>query len=263
MRAPGLNRQWIGVIHLLPLPGAPAWKGGTSIVEAALRDARAFVEGGIDTLIVENFGDTPFFADSVPAETVAAMSLAIDAVQREPGVASVGVNVLRNDARSALGIAAATGADFVRINVHTGSMFTDQGWIQGQAASSLRLRASLCPAVRLLCDVHVKHAVPVPGEGLEDAARDAHLRGRADALIVSGAATGSAPDVARVERVRGAVGPSATILIGSGVDASNARELLEHADGAIVGTAVKRGGDVAAPVDADRVGALLRSVSHD
>ncbi|MFS6827099.1 BtpA/SgcQ family protein [Cyanobium sp. ATX-6F1] len=52
----------IGVVHLQPLPGSPLWAGDLEAVQAAaLADARAYLEGGADGLIVENFGDAPFW----------------------------------------------------------------------------------------------------------------------------------------------------------------------------------------------------------
>lgn len=254
---------------MLPTPGAPAGDlgaGGGSmdrLLEAAVRDAGAFVEGGVSQLVVENYHDAPFWKAGVASETVAALALAVDRVRQVDGVGPVGVNVLRNDARAALGIAAATGAGFVRVNVHTGAMFTDQGLIEGLAAETLRERARLAPSVRILADVHVKHATPISGEAIEDAARDAVHRGRADGLIVSGVATGSAPSAERVAQVRTAVGGGVPILIGSGFRLENAAELLAHADGAIVGTAAKVDGVVANPVDPARVKALVSAVAAE
>lgn len=252
----------IGVIHLAPTPGTPMAPADPAsamaeLLERATADARAYAAGGVSSLVVENFHDAPFYSGSVLPETVAALTLAAAQVAAVPGIDQLGINVLRNDVRSGLGVAAAAGAGFVRVNVHTGMMYTDQGPVVGEASHTLRTRRSLCPSVAILADVHVKHATPVPGEALEDAARDAVLRGRADALIVSGVATGSAPDPDRVGRVRAAVGDGVPLLIGSGFSMENARELLAHADGAIVGTAVKRGGDVREPVDPDRVAELV------
>jgi membrane complex biogenesis BtpA family protein len=247
------KRLLIGVVHLPATPGAPRFAGDRSaIARRAVDDARMLVGGGCDAVIVENFGDVPFFAHSVPPETIAALALAVAAVVEAVGDVPVGVNVLRNDARAALGICAATGARFVRINVHVGAAVTDQGLIEGDAVTTLRERQRLCPGVALLCDVHVKHAMPLGGGSIESAARDTLLRGLADALIVSGVATGSAPDVARLVAVRKAV-PGAPLLIGSGLAETNARKLLAHCNGAIVGTSLKRGGEVGQPVEAVRV----------
>jgi membrane complex biogenesis BtpA family protein len=267
---PAQRLQFVGVVHAGALPGSPRHVVHDAasqraaplerLIAAAVADADDLVRGGVDALIVENFGDAPFWKESVPSETIAALALVVDAVQRTvKGRVPVGVNVLRNDVRAALGIAAATGASFVRVNVHTGSAATDQGLIEGRAAETLRERARLCPHVAIWADVHVKHATPLGRETIAEAAQDAAHRGLADALIVTGAATGSAPDARRVEDVRAAV-QGAAIYVGSGVTEANAALLLAHADGAIVGTALKHGGRVSAPVDPERVQRMRRAL---
>jgi membrane complex biogenesis BtpA family protein len=252
------KRVLIGVVHLFATPGSPRFAGDRgALVRRALDDARALVDGGCDALIVENFGDVPFFAGSVPPECIASMALALAAVIALAGERPVGVNVLRNDARAALGLCAATGAQFVRVNVHTGAAVTDQGLIEGRAAETVRERARLCPGVALLCDVHVKHATPLGGESIEGAALDTLRRGLADALILSGPATGSAPDAREIAAVRKAVG-DAPILVGSGLDERNAKQLLARANGAIVGTSLKHRGRVGEPVELARVKRLRK-----
>ena len=247
---------FVGVVHLGALPGAPRFEGDLdAVLAAAAADARALAAGGADALIVENFGDAPFFKESVPAETVAALTLGVQVVREAAPTLPVGVNVLRNDAASALGIAAVTGAAFVRVNVHVGAMVTDQGVIEGRAAETLRLRERLCPGLPLLCDVHVKHAVPLGGGDLGVAARDTWYRGLASALIVSGTGTGAGVATADLEAVRAAV-PEAPVWIGSGLDLASLPTLAPLCDGALVGTALKREGRVEASVDEARVRAL-------
>lgn len=251
----GTGRPLIGMVHLRALPGAPAHRSMRDVLEAARRDAAALAEGGCNAIMVENFGDAPFFPGSVPPETVAGITVAAAAV-REAVSLPLGINVLRNDAPAALGIAVATGAAFIRVNVLTGGMYTDQGWIEGRAHEVLRSRAALRADVAILADVLVKHAAPPPGTHAAAAARDLWHRGGADALIVTGAATGEAVDVARLEAVRRAV-PDAPILAGSGVTAANAAEVLRHANGAIVGSAVQREGRAGAGVEVERVRAVV------
>lgn len=222
------------------------------VLQLAVADARVMAGAGCDALIVENFGDAPFFAEHVPAETIAALTRAVDAVMSVAGELPVGVNVLRNDARSGLGICAVTGASFLRVNVHTGAAASDQGLLTGRAAETLRERERLCPEVALICDVHVKHASPIGTGDISEAAADTARRGLADVLIVTGSATGSAPHPNELARVREAVGAT-PILIGSGLTESNAPALLAQASGAIVGTSLKRDGRVSEPVDEGRV----------
>lgn len=250
----------IGMVHLRPLPGSPRWAGSMQdVLRAAERDARALEEGGVDALIVENFGDAPFLPARVAAETVAAMTCAVEQVMRAVSL-PVGVNVLRNDALSALGICAAVGAAMIRVNVHTGAMLTDQGWINGTAHETLRVRERICSNVAVLADILVKHATPPAGLTIEDAARDTWHRGLADALIVSGAGTGLPARSEDAERARRAV-PEASILIGSGLTEENAPELLRYADGAIVGSAFKESGLADSPVLVGRVRQLIDVVA--
>jgi membrane complex biogenesis BtpA family protein len=245
----------LGMVHLRPLPGAPLFgESLDAVIDAALADARAIVDGGGDGILFENFGDRPFRKAGVAAITIAAMTRVIAEVVR--GVAlPFGVNVLRNDARAALAIAAATGAAFIRVNVHCGVMFTDQGMIEGDAAETLRLREAIAPDVAIFADHFVKHAVPPAGIDAAQAAKDLRHRGLADAVLVSGAETGAAPDAEQLRVVREAIG-DAPILVGSGLSAANAKAFAD-ADGAIVGTAIKREGRVDEPVERQRVERLV------
>jgi membrane complex biogenesis BtpA family protein len=246
----------IGVVHLLPTPGTVRYGGSmAAVLEAAEADAAALADGGADAVVVENFGDVPFRAERVDPETVAAMALAVDRVRARFGAGPVGVNCLRNDARSALGLCAATGAGFLRVNVHTGAAVTDQGLVQGRADETLRERARLGLDATLLVDVHVKHAVPLGGGGIEDAARDAVGRGLAEGLIVSGRATGDPVDERDLERV-GQACPDVPLLIGSGLDLEGARRLAPRISGAVVATRLQVEGRIAA----ERVAAMREAL---
>lgn len=247
----------IGVVHLAPLPGSPRWQGDIRVVlKKAVADAQAYERGGAHAVVVENFGDVPFTKGPVGPETVAAMGVLGSAV-REAISLPLGFNVLRNDGRSGLALCASCGGSFVRVNVHTGAMLTDQGIIEGDAYGLVRYRQAIAPGTAILADVHVKHAVPLGDGTIEDSARDTIERGLADALIISGIGTGMAVDPEDLRRVRVAC-PEARILLGSGVNVENVSQFLPHADGFIVGSSLKRGGQLSAPVDSKRVAALAR-----
>lgn len=230
------------------------------VINAAVSDGAALAEAGFPCLLVENFGDVPFFADAVPGETVASMTVAISEVGKASGL-PVGVNVLRNDARTAVGIAAATEAPFIRVNVLAGVMYTDQGPIVGQAAAVARQRQALCPTTEIWADVMVKHATPPPGSDIAQITADTVERGLADAVIVSGAATGVPVDATLGAQVRAVVGDHVRVVIGSGATPGNLTELMSFADTIIVGSFLKVDGDARRPVDPERARQMVEAAT--
>ena len=250
--------QLIGMVHVGPLPGSPRYRPPCGdVVRRAVEDAATLHEAGFDAVLVENYGDAPYFADNVPDTTVAALARVVMAT-RDAVDLPVGVNVLRNDAIAAMSIAAACEARFIRVNVLSGTMYTDQGVIEGRAAHLARLRASVGPEIEVLADVFVKHATPPPGLRIEEAAADLRHRAMADGLILSGRATGLPTDPETIERVRKAV-PDARLLVGSGVTSERVAGLAGIVDGVIVGTSIKEMGNIHRPVDIDRASALVQA----
>ena len=248
-----------GVLHLPPLPGAPAGGGDfQAVVDHALRDADALMAGGVRSVIIENFGDAPFFATTVPPHVPAMMSVIGSRVRER--FEAIGINVLRNDGHAALGVAAAVRADFVRVNVFTGAAWTDQGLIQGQAAELTRYRALLEQrSVAIMADVLVKHAVPAGTSCIETLAREALGRGGADGLIVTGNGTGQPTDIDDVRRVKDAAGDK-PVWVGSGATPATIDAIRQNADGVIVGTYLHREGDIRAPIDVDRVRSITEAM---
>jgi membrane complex biogenesis BtpA family protein len=263
----GVDQPVVGMVHLAPLPGSPRFAGDRDLIyNRAVYDAEALEAGGVDGVVVENFGDAPFYPDDVPKHVVAEMTTAVSAVVDAVDL-PVGVNVLRNDAEAALSVAAATGADFVRVNVHTGARVTDQGVVEGDAHETMRLRDRLDADVRVLADVDVKHSAPLGGEGFDpEVVAETVERGLADGVVVSGTGTGHAVDTDRLAAVakRSAdLDVGAPVFVGSGVTVETVGELFDVADGAIVGTALKRSGRTTNPVDEARVRELVAAAHTD
>ncbi len=251
------RRPVIGVVHLLPLPGSPRARRLEEILRRARADARALEAGGVDGLLVENFGDAPFTPGAVDPQVVAAMAVAARELRRGSR-RPVGVNVLRNDPRAALAAALAAGASFIRVNVHVGAAHTDQGRIEGRAHETLRFRRAIGSRAAIFADVFVKHARPAGRTDLATAARETAYRGLADVLLVTGPETGAPADPGRLRAVKEAV-PDRPVYAASGVSEETAADLA-GADGFIVGTAFKRGGCVENPVDPRRVRRIVRAL---
>ncbi len=262
----GNRSPLVGMVHLPPLPGAPRFDGNREALrERARADASTLFDGGMDAVLVENFGDAPFYPEAVPTHVVAELTAVAQEISTQVDC-PLGVNVLRNDARAALSVAAAAGGSFVRVNVHTGARVTDQGIVEGLAHETVRLRETIDTDVAILADVAVKHSVPAAQRDLDAVVADLVARGLADGLVVSGSATGDPADrdhLTAVLDARDAVDADVPVLVGSGVTADNVDTLLDLSDGAIVGTALKRDSEVTNPVEADRVASLVAAVREN
>jgi predicted TIM-barrel enzyme len=80
----------------------------------------------------------------------------------------------------------------------------------------------------------------------------------ADAVVVTGEATGRPVNLELLARVRSA-SEGRPVVIGSGLSPDNAAQLLPLVEAAIVGTWVKVDGQVRNPVDLDRVRTLVEA----
>lgn len=239
----------VGVIHLAPLPESPRYGGDlAAVVASAARDAEALAAAGFDGVMVENFGDAPFFPGAVPPITVAAMTACALAVRAAAPRLALGINVLRNDAEAALAVAVASRAAMVRVNVHTGSRVTDQGLVEGRAHHTVRLRRALgAEGVALLCDVDVKHSAPLAARPIGEEAHDLAERGLADAVLVTGSGTGRGASHGDLAAVLAAV--HVPVLVASGATVETLRD-LRGAHGVIVGSCLRVSGRAGDPIDA-------------
>ena len=249
----------IGVVHLLPLPSSPRWGGNLKAVrERAEQEATALAAGGVDGIIIENFFDAPFAKNQVDPAVVSAMTLIVQRVMNLV-MLPVGINVLRNDAKSAIAIASCVNAQFIRVNVLTGIMATDQGVIEGEAHELMRYRRELGSAVGIFADVGVKHAYPLGSPPLATAVQETVERGLADGIIISGSTTGDPPTLDDLETAASAAGGK-PVFIGSGATWDNVPRLLGAADGVIVASSLKRNGHIHNPIDPIRVSQFVEAV---
>src|SRR5262245_11276312 len=257
----GAPKPVIGMVHLWPLPGAPGYTGYgmQAIIDHALRDAEALVEGGVDGLVVENMWDHPYYvgAEVKPEAMTAQAVAAAEIVKNFP--LPVGINVIHNGGVVCLSIAVAARARFIRVCILTGSRLWDTGELDhGCAADLVRKRKELyAEEIHLFADVDKKHSVAFPGIDLSTHIEWCEFYG-ADALIVTGRMTGSAPDVEKVREAKSLA--SRPILVGSGSNQENIGAFLQYADGVIVGSSLITDGVMQNPVDLKRVRAFMDAV---
>ncbi|HLP89090.1 MAG TPA: BtpA/SgcQ family protein [Nostocaceae cyanobacterium] len=252
----------IGVVHLLPLPTSPRWGGNLkAVIDRAEQEATALASGGVDGIIVENFFDAPFTKNQVDPAVVSAMTIVVQRIQNLVTL-PIGLNVLRNDGKSAMAIASCVNAQFIRVNVLTGVMATDQGLIEGEAHQLLRYRRELGTDIKIFADVLVKHARPLSSPNLTVAVKDTIERGLADAVILSGWATGSPPNLEDLELASKAANGT-PVFIGSGADWENVSSLLSAANGVIVSSSLKRRGQIEQPIDPIRVSQFVEAAHQN
>lgn len=252
------NNPIIGVVHLAPLPTTARWTGKLSqVIARAEQEATALAAGGVDGIIIENFFDAPFAKERVDPAIVSAMTLVVDRLKGMV-MLPMGINVLRNDAHSAMAIATCAEVEFIRVNVLTGVMATDQGIIEGKAHELLRYRRELGSNVAILADVLVKHARPLGAPNLTTAVQDTIQRGLADGVILSGWATGSPPSIEDLE-LAAAAAEDTPVFIGSGANWENISQLMQAADGVIVASSLKRHGDIRETIDPLKVAQFVEA----
>lgn len=245
----------IGMVHCWPMPGAPGYTGYgmNTIIDHAKADTEALLAGGCDGVIVENMWDIPFRAGAhIPPESIAAHAVVAAAVRAECHL-PMGINLVHNGGVALLAIAIAARAEFIRVCMFTGAGVWDAGsFDEGCAADLMRRRKELhAEDIKIIADVDKKHSVRFPGIDLATHIEWTRFFG-ADALIISGRMTGDAPDLGKVREAKALAGDR-PIIIGSGADDQNIGAFMTVADGVIVGSSIKRDGQIAEPVDVERV----------
>ena len=249
----GSTKPIIGVVHLPALPGYPATPGIEAAIDKALKDLAALEKGGAHGVLVENEYDRPHRVLSAP-ETTAAMTRITREVAAAARTIVVGAEILLNDPKASLAVALAAGGSFIRTDYFVDPMTRPEhgGEMAIDPEGLLAYRHTIGgDDIMILADVQVKYATMLVERSLAQSASLAAEKG-ADAIVVSGDATGDPPAVDAVAEAKSGAGRTPVIL-GSGLDRDNAAALLAVADGAIVGTSLKAGDYIAA----DRVAELV------
>ncbi len=251
----GVRKPIIGMLHLPPLPGSPIYNGGglKDAIGRALQDAQALLEGGVDGLEVENFSDPTYFSQEVGPELVAAMAVISAQVVRATSK-PIGICTL-SDPKASLAVAHAVGAQFIRATFFTEASVDVSGLVLPRPHELLRFRKFLDPSVKIFADVHIKHSAPLVDRPMGDSALDAKYF-LADAIIISGTHTGKETRQDDIVEAKEAVGEF-PVLVGSGFRKETAARILQTADGAIVGTSIKKDGISSNVVDRRRVKELM------
>ena len=251
---------FIGMVHVGALPGTPrSSQTVAELIRTAVQDVWTLAEGGCDAVLVENMHDAPYLRREVGSEIVAAMTAVCRAINDATDL-PCGVQVLAGANEASLAVALAAGCDFVRVEGFVFGHVADEGWMDACAGPLLRYRKMIgAEHIAIWADVKKKHAAhaATADVSLAETVKAAEFFG-ADAIIVTGEATGRETSTADLASARGAT--KLPIVVGSGVTAENAAAMLQHADAVIVGSSLKSGGHWSGPVDLERVQAVAAAV---
>lgn len=248
------------MVHVGALPGTPAATQSLREIEAvAVRETKLYRDAGVDGLLIENMHDTPYLRGRVGPEIVAAMAVIARAVKETSGL-PCGVQILAAANREALAVAHAAGLDFIRAEGFAFAHVADEGIIQSCAADLLRYRRTIgAGRIQVWADVkkkHSSHAITAD-VGIGETAHAVEFM-RGDAVIVTGAVTGDAPQSDDVRAVKHAT--RLPVFLGSGVTAANLASYLDAADGFIVGSEFKVSGHWSGALDPKRIRRFMRAV---
>jgi membrane complex biogenesis BtpA family protein len=220
----GVPRALVGVVHTGGLPGTPAGAAAIDqIVETAVAEARRYASAGFHGVLIENTHDRPYLKGTVGPEITAALAVIGHEVRRAAAL-PLGVQVLAGANHSALAVALACGASFVRVEGFVFAHVADEGIIESSAGALLRYRRAIGAGhIRVFADIKKKHSAHAltADVSLAETAKAAEFF-LVDGVIVSGVATGEPTDPSEVRSVARAVG--VPTLVGSGVTLDNVHD---------------------------------------
>lgn len=243
----------IGMVHLLPLPGTPAYSAEIGeIISLAVEEAKLYQELGLDAIIIENMHDIPYLNRNVGPEIVSSFTAVACAIRREVTL-PIGIQILAGANKPAIAVAQASGLDFIRAEGYVFGHLADEGYMDSDAGEILRYRRAIgAESIAVFTDIkkkHSSHALTADISIGETASAAEFFR--ADGVIVTGSSTGKEADHEELREVRRATG--LPVLIGSGLTPENIAGYRALADGFIVGSYFKQGGIWSHPIDPERV----------
>jgi uncharacterized protein len=223
-----MKKKIIGMIHLKDLDDE-------NVIKQALEDLNNLETGGIKTVIIENWEDNsscPFISNEEKNKLIKIVEIIKKSTKLE-----IGINVLPNDYRSAFEIAKKCNLSFIQVDVLVDKVKTNYIYSNVEPfVVEVNLNDFLKhKTVPVFASIHPKHYKMLENKSIEQSAKEAGKY--ADFIVVTGNFTGNQPDLNELKKVKTVI--NKPVFIGSGLNKDNAKELLNFADGAIVGTAFK------------------------
>lgn len=254
----GVSKPIIGCLHLTAMPGTPYYDKEFTIekqIERLKREAKILMDLGYDAVVFANEADRPYLTEVGP-EVIANYVRIVSAVLPEITV-PYGCGVLI-DPKATIAVANAIGAKFVRTYVsnsyegtfgeqtfHPGEIFRYRKHIEAEDVAVytyFEAHAGVCRDTRSVFEQIDSGFAALPISG----------------MLVGGPRAGLPPQVSTMAEVKKQF-PEYPLILGSGSNPGNIKELLEYADGVIVGTTIKKDGYLYNEIDYDRAKELIEA----
>jgi hypothetical protein len=253
------NKQLIGMVHCLPLLGAPGHTSMDDVIERAIKDAKTLEKAGFDAIMVENMLDKPLGV-TLDFKARVALSIVVDRVCETVNL-PVGIDAAFNDYEAALTIAKVTKASFIRIPIFVDTVIAHTGIISPCAREAIYYRDALdANDIKIYADIQVKHTTLLKDIPIQTSAQMAVGMG-ADVLIVTGASTGTETPIDTIASLKEHI--KVPIFAGSGVDHENIKKQMDVIDGAIIGSSLKENKMISNPINFDLAHGLIKTYRGD
>ena len=227
--------------HVKPLIGMIHLSGSNGeVVRRALKELEIYENEGLDGAIIENYH----------CQDLGKLCMVMHE-SRKMRIAR-GVNILPLEFHRAFSIAKEYGASFIQLDIVAGRY--DEA-PQGIDVREFTMERRYHPEIAVLGGVHFKYYTP-----RTDLYQDL-IEGKsfAEVVVVTGSGTAEETPLEKIKEFRRHLG-SHSLYVGAGLTPENALAQLRIADGAIVGSYLKKDGKTSNPVDAGRVKELVRVV---
>ncbi len=248
------TKPLIGMVHLPPLiKPFNASDSFEDIFEISVQDTITLEKAGFDAILIENYHDIPFAKYRLDDVKFILMNSVVNKIISKMNI-PCGINILRNACVQALMMATINQGSFIRCNIYEGAYVTDQGIIESVAKDVQQKIREINSKVKILADVHVKHATPLGDFSLEEASSNALSREGADTIIVSGKSTGSLIEITKLKNFVKTT--KIKPILGSGLSTKNLSEVFPYISGVIVGSTIKVT-DLSSPIDMEKAKTLM------
>ena len=229
-----MKKPVIGMLHM----------AGDCGITQSLRELEIYQRAGVDAVIVENYH-----------ASTTVITNALGNIMRDCKDMIVGINILPNEYVEAFQLAKEFHLKFIQLDIIAGKY--EKGGIDIDRFNTYRERYDPDGNIVILGGVWPKYYKPIEHSSLQSDVQEG--KERADAIVVTGNATGNETPLKKIKTFREILGDF-PLIVGAGLNTENVTDQLSIADGGIVGSAFKPYGETEKLVEFEKVEKFMDKV---